>query len=95
MTRYNNVDGVRVAFTPEEETARDAEEAAWEDSAVDRAWDALRRERNSKLDNTDKTQMSDRPNEGKLAWADYRQALRDLPTNTPDPANPTWPTSPE
>jgi predicted ATPase len=24
----------------------------------------------------------------------YRQALRDLPANTPDPANPVWPTKP-
>lgn len=24
----------------------------------------------------------------------YRQALRDLPANTTDPANPTWPTKP-
>lgn len=27
-------------------------------------------------------------------WADYRQALRDLPANTPDPANPVWPQEP-
>ena len=25
----------------------------------------------------------------------YRQALRDLPANTTDPANPVWPTKPE
>ena len=29
------------------------------------------------------------------AWKTYRQALRDLPANTKDPANPTWPTKPE
>jgi hypothetical protein len=27
-------------------------------------------------------------------WGAYRQALRDLPANTTDPANPTWPTKP-
>ena len=27
-------------------------------------------------------------------WMDYRQALRDLPANTVDPANPVWPTKP-
>ena len=27
-------------------------------------------------------------------WKTYRQALRDLPANTSDPANPTWPTKP-
>lgn len=29
------------------------------------------------------------------AWKTYRQALRDLPANTPDPSNVTWPTPPE
>ena len=28
------------------------------------------------------------------AWRTYRQALRDLPANTTDPANPVWPTKP-
>lgn len=27
-------------------------------------------------------------------WATYRQELRDLPANTPDPENPTWPREP-
>lgn len=30
MPRYHNIDGVNVQFTPEEEAARDAEEAAFE-----------------------------------------------------------------
>lgn len=29
------------------------------------------------------------------AWRDYRQALLDLPQNTVDPRNPTWPKKPE
>ena len=29
------------------------------------------------------------------AQTSYRQTLRDLPANTPDPANPTWPTHPK
>ena len=28
------------------------------------------------------------------AWRTYRQALRDLPANTSDHANPVWPTEP-
>jgi hypothetical protein len=28
------------------------------------------------------------------AWLEYRQALRDLPTVTEDPANPVWPVAP-
>ena len=27
-------------------------------------------------------------------WKTYRQALRDLPSNTSDPKNPTWPSEP-
>jgi len=30
-----------------------------------------------------------------LAWATYAQALRDLPGNTADPADPEWPAVPE
>ena len=28
-------------------------------------------------------------------WVTYMQALRDLPSNTEDPANPVWPVPPE
>ena len=28
------------------------------------------------------------------AWKTYRQELRDLPANTSDPSNPTWPSKP-
>ena len=30
----------------------------------------------------------------KAEWITYRKALRDLPANTSDPANPNWPTKP-
>ena len=32
--------------------------------------------------------------EKKAEWVTYRQTLRDLPANTSDPENPTWPTQP-
>jgi hypothetical protein len=54
------------------------------------AWAALRKKRNGLLAATDKTQTGDFPNSD--MYSDYRQALRDLPANTTDPANPTWPT---
>jgi len=37
MTRYHNIDGNRVQYTPEEEAARDAEEKADADGAPARA----------------------------------------------------------
>jgi len=39
MPRFNNVDGERIQFTPEEETARDAEEQAWADGVPLRVWE--------------------------------------------------------
>ena len=46
---------------------------------------------------SDRTQLSDTPltSSKKTAWATYRQALRDLPENTEDPKNVTWPSQPE
>ena len=60
------------------------------------AQEKLRRKRNQMLSNTDWTQSPDSPlsDTKKQEWATYRQALRDLPANTTDPANPTWPTQP-
>tara|TARA_R110002020_G_C16168903_1_gene763928 strand:- start:76 stop:537 length:462 start_codon:yes stop_codon:yes gene_type:complete len=58
----------------------------------------LRIERNSRLADTDIVVLPDRwaamSDDTKTAWSNYRQALRDLPANTSDPANPTWPTKP-
>jgi hypothetical protein len=58
---------------------------------------AIRVERNDLLHTSDWTQGNDSPltDEVKTNWQTYRQSLRDLPANTPDPANPTWPDAPE
>ena len=57
---------------------------------------ALKDRRNALLLASDWTQMPDHPMDPakKEQWAIYRQALRDLPSNTPDPSNPTWPVPP-
>ena len=58
---------------------------------------ALRRKRDSILDKTDKYTVPDYPHtseEAKQVWLDYRQALRDLPSNATDPENPVWPEAP-
>lgn len=39
--------------------------------------------RNAELSKTDWTQLSDTPVD-KVAWAEYRQALRDLPSSNED-----------
>ena len=52
----------------------------------------LREERNCRLAETDYLALSDVTLSTEMA--EYRQALRDLPANTSDPANPTWPVKP-
>ena len=86
------VDGVRIQFTPEEEAARDAEEAAWEAGAFDRSIARLREDRNRRLAATDWNALQDVTMSD--AIRDYRQALRDLPaglTTVEQVEAVTWP----
>ena len=53
----------------------------------------LRRQRNQLLAETDYLALADSTLTDEMR--DYRQALRDLPANTVDPANPVWPVKPE
>jgi len=103
MPRVKMIGGKNVPLTDEEEAQRDAEDQAYLDKKV--AWAEekpardmaeLRAERNTKLVDSDWTQYNDSPltDEVKAEWTVHRQALRDLPANTDDPANPTWPTPP-
>ena len=57
----------------------------------------VRAQRNSLLDLCDWTQLPDAPltAEQKQAWAEYRQALRDVPEQTGFPENVVWPSTPE
>ena len=57
-------------------------------------WEKLRVERDNLLFDSDWTQVRDITLANDNDWKTYRQALRDLPANTSDPANPTWPTKP-
>jgi hypothetical protein len=95
MPRFKNVNGVRIQFTADEETARDAEEATWADGAVARAQATLRAKRNQLLAETDFYALSDVTLSSDMTT--YRQALRDLPDgkDTVDKCNnATWPTKP-
>ena len=59
-------------------------------------WMKLRSERDNLLLSSDFTQLGDigLSESKKTEWINYRQALRDLPANTSDPASPNWPTKP-
>jgi hypothetical protein len=95
MPRYHNINGNRVQFTAAEETARDAEEAAWEAGAFDRAIADLRQQRTQLLSATDFYALSDVTISEDMTT--YRQNLRDLPSGlstVEDVENVTWPTKP-
>ena len=67
-------------------------DAAAIEIAAEQALSSLRRERNRLLAETDYLALVDATLTDEMRA--YRQALRDLPANTEDPANPTWPTKP-
>ena len=95
MPRFHNINGVKVQFTAEEETARDAEEQAWRDGQLDRDLAELRNRRNRLLAETDFYALSDVIISE--AMQTYRQDLRDLPSGldtVEKVANATWPTKP-
>ncbi|MCF8878618.1 phage tail assembly chaperone [Hyphobacterium sp. SN044] len=60
-------------------------------------WSSIRVERDARLAATDWTQLADAPlgASQSAAFAAYRQALRDLPAQFPDPAGIVWPVAPE
>lgn len=60
---------------------------------ISRAWVELRKIRSGLLSESDWTQVPDAPVD-QVAWAAYRQELRDLPENTADPRQVVWPTPP-
>jgi len=69
---------------------------------AERPWNQLRKERDKLLKETDWVTLKaiDASIDGlgiqlPQVWMDYRQALRDLPANTTDPANPVWPVKPQ
>ena len=95
MPRYHNINGVKVQFTAEEETARDTEEANWGAGAFDRAIEDLRQKRNRLLSATDFYGLQDVTMSEDMTT--YRQELRDLPnglTTVEEVNNVTWPTKP-
>ena len=59
--------------------------------------DVLKSKRDQFLRDTDKYALPDWPHTSlakQTEWLEYRQALRDLPSTTDDPANAVWPVQP-
>jgi len=95
MARHHLINGIKVAFTAEEETAWDNAETAWNNSALSRAQANLRSRRNRLLAETDFYALSDVTMSDEMKK--YRQDLRDLPDgkDTVEKCdNATFPTKP-
>jgi hypothetical protein len=98
--QYSSRDGVmqdvdgkwytRYIAAPVFENAED--EASYKSRKDAEQWAIVRNQRNDLLAASDWTQLSDAPVDD-LAWAVYRQALRDI-TNQSNPFEVIWPTSP-
>jgi len=86
---YKIVDGVAVLRSENEKQSLISQRDVY-------TLESLRFERDDLLANSDWTQLPDSPlsDSKKVEWASYRQQLRDLPSNTSDPANPNWPEKP-
>lgn len=92
MNRHHATLNGNVAYTAEEETARDAEIAAWAAGANDRAAADARQERNNLLAATDWTANSDVTMTTEMTA--YRTLLRNLPAQADFPTTINWPTAP-
>jgi len=93
MTRYHTTSNGNVPFTAEEEAEWNAMEAEYAAGADDRAAAQAREERDEKLKASDWRASSDLTLS--TEWATYRQALRDVPSQTGFPNTITWPAEPE
>tara|TARA_R110000787_G_scaffold113262_5_gene222425 strand:- start:51 stop:344 length:294 start_codon:yes stop_codon:yes gene_type:complete len=96
MARYKKLNGQFVLLSAEENATRDAEDAAWNADADNRASSRVRAERNALLAETDYLALSDVTMSS--AWTTYRQNLRDIPAQSGFPNDEgytvTYPTKP-
>ena len=77
------VDGYCVYLTSDQQNELDAFRKTLEDEKPTMAWARLRRERDSKLAESDWRALGDTTSIS-TAWKTYRQALRDLPASYDD-----------
>jgi len=95
MTMYKLENSTKIKLTSDEETEVKAFQKAWADEAPNRRMAELRRRRDILLVETDYMGNSDVTMSD--AWKTYRQALRDITTQTPSDnalSNITFPTKP-
>ena len=94
MYTHKFVDGVRINLTSEEISELNARDAEYVAGANSRKATEVRAERNIRLVATDWTQAADVPQAVKDSYVFYRQALRDIPTQSGFPQAVIWPDVP-
>lgn len=82
-----------VPYTAEEEAEHQAIISEYAANSNLREAAKIRATRNDKLKESDWTQIADSTAD-KTAWSTYRQALRDVPTQSGFPNEVVWPTQP-
>lgn len=80
---------------PHPESIFDYNTKQWQDLSIDVVKKNIKIQRDAALISSDWTQLGDVPLVNKELWAIYRQALRDIPTQSGYPFNVVWPTQPE
>jgi hypothetical protein len=81
-------------FTDNDSGTAAEQEAAYKARRDSEQATNVRNDRNNRLSESDWTQVEDSQVD-KAAWATYRQALRDVPTQAGFPWDVAWPTQPE
>jgi hypothetical protein len=85
---HKNVNGVELPLSDDDLAQIVIDKA----TAPEHQWAHVRSDRNARLSASDWTQLPDAPVDA-AAWAAYRQALRDITTQT-DPFAIVWPEGP-
>lgn len=97
MAKHFISNGVElISCTPEEDAEIDARIAVAPAALLTLQWNMVRTDRDALLTASDWviTKSLETGVSVPQEWANYRQALRDLPQNTLDPSNVAWPTKP-
>jgi len=92
MARFHATPEGSIPFTPEEEAEWDALEVQYASEADTRKAAQVREKRDQLLKETDWRASSDLTLSDD--WRDYRQTLRDIPSQAGFPNNVTWPSEP-
>jgi hypothetical protein len=77
----------------EQKPTKEEIDLAWNSISNNIAWEQTRLNRDTLLSKSDWTQLADSKAD-KLAWAAYRQNLRDIPQNFDTPESVVWPSKP-